>query len=129
MTEASNLYLELTKSIPDFVNVDKDNIVDWLHKDDNDEGFKLLSNSNILVSRYDDTRGTPQHTDLEDDESDNDYSFGTKEECIETTQAINAVNVLNICDQENFLCIDVLNLRKIRTQIRAFLFQTEKNKN
>ena len=46
-------------------------------QNDNDEGFKL-SDSDILVVRYDDTIGTwytPQHADLEDDGSDNDYTM------------------------------------------------------
>ena len=67
----------LTNSIPAFVNVVKDNIVDWLLKDDYEEGFEHLSVSDILVARYDDTGGTlytQQLADLEDDES-----FATKE--------------------------------------------------
>ena len=64
-------------------------------KYDNDEGH--LSDSDILVARYDDTKGTfatPQHADLENNERDNDDSFSTKEEYIQTSQAIEAVYVL-----------------------------------
>ena len=96
----------------------------------------LQSGIQFIASKIDpgcqiyDTSGTlynPQHADLENDESDKDYSFGTKEEYILTSQAIEAVNVLlNLCVQENFDFIDVINLRNIRTQ--RHLFQTEKNK-
>lgn len=44
-------YLDLATSIPDFTNVDEDDIVDWLQKDLNEQGFERLSDSDIAV-RY-----------------------------------------------------------------------------
>jgi len=44
-------YLNLATSIPDFTNVDGDDIVDWLQKHLNEEGFERLSDSDIAV-RY-----------------------------------------------------------------------------
>ncbi|KAL4126046.1 hypothetical protein QTP88_010278 [Uroleucon formosanum] len=41
--------LQLATSIPDFTNVDEDDIVDWLQKDLNEEGFERLSDSDIAA--------------------------------------------------------------------------------
>lgn len=43
--------LELAISIPDFTNVDKVDIVDWLQKDHNEEEFERLCVSDI-TARY-----------------------------------------------------------------------------
>lgn len=42
---------EIATSIPDFTNVDEDEIVDWLQKHLNEEGFELLSDNDI-AARY-----------------------------------------------------------------------------
>jgi len=122
--------LELATSTPDFTNVDKDDIVDWLQKDANEEGFERLSNSDI-AARYGNTNSTPytsQLADSENDESDNDNSFGVKEK-MQTSQAIEAVDfLLNFCEQESFDFHDVKNLRKIRSEVRKIISNRKKQR-
>lgn len=120
--------LELATSIPDFTNVDKDDIVDWLQKDDNEEGFERLSDSDI-AARYGSTSSTisTQQEDSEDDENDSDDSVGVEEEKIQPSQAMEAVDILlNFCEQENFDFHDVINLRKIRTEVRNIISNRKK---
>ncbi|KAL4126732.1 hypothetical protein QTP88_010941 [Uroleucon formosanum] len=104
--------LDLATSIPDFTNVDEDDIVDWLQKDLNEEGFERLSDSDMAV-RYGSVT-TPSTTEQPDSssESDNEEHF----EKIQTSQAMEAVDVLlNFCKQENF-DFHVIGLRKIRSE-------------
>ncbi|KAE9536135.1 hypothetical protein AGLY_007358 [Aphis glycines] len=103
--------LDLVISIPDFTNVDEDDIFDWLQKDLNEEGFERLSDSDIAV-RYGSvsTPSTSQQPDSSS-ESDSEENF----EKVQTSQVMEAVDVLlNFCEQENFDFHDVIGLRKIR---------------
>jgi hypothetical protein len=67
--------LDLVTSIPDFTNVDEDDIVDWLQKYFNEKGFERLSDSDIAV-RYGrvTTLSTSQQPDYSP-ESDIEESF------------------------------------------------------
>lgn len=71
-------YLTRT-SIPDFTNVDKDVIVDWLKNYVNVEKFERLSDSDI-TAHYGNTNSTStsQQSDLEYNKNDKDNSFGAK---------------------------------------------------
>lgn len=117
--------LDLATSIPDFTNVDEDDIVDWLQKDLNEEGFERLSDSDIAV-RYGSvtTPSTSQQPDSSS-ESDNEEHF----EKIQTSQAMEAVDVLlNFCEQENFDFHDVIGLRKIRSEVRKIISNQKKQR-
>jgi len=108
--------LELATSIPDFTNVDKDYIVDWLQRDDDDEGFERPSDSDIAVRI---ALSTSQQTFLEDEESDNNDNFETREK---------NSNKSNFCEQENFAFHDAMNLRTIRIEVRKIISNTKKQK-
>ncbi|KAL4104623.1 hypothetical protein QTP88_019917 [Uroleucon formosanum] len=117
--------LDLAISIPDFTNVDEDDIVDWLQKDLNQEGFERLSDNDIAV-RYGSVT-TPSTTQQPDSfsESDNEEHF----EKIQTSQAMEAVDVLlNFCEQENFDFHDVIGLRKIRSEVRKIISNQKKQR-
>ncbi|KAL4132729.1 hypothetical protein QTP88_009838 [Uroleucon formosanum] len=108
-----------------FTNVDEDDIVDWLQKDLNEEGFERLSDSDIAV-RYGSvtTPSTTQQPDSSSD-SDNEEYF----EKIQTSQAMEAVDVLlNFCEQENFDFHDVIGLRKIRSEVRKIISNQKKQR-
>lgn len=55
----------LATIIPDFANVDKDNIVNWLQKNIYEEGFEILSDNDIAACYGStSTPSTPQQTDF-----------------------------------------------------------------
>ncbi|XP_056648741.1 jerky protein homolog-like [Diorhabda sublineata] len=122
--------LELSRSIPDFINVDRNDIVDWLQKDENEEGFEIQTDSDI-VAHYlsSDTLSTSQLPDSEEIDSDTDNCFGPTEEKIQPTKAMEAIDILlNLCEQENFDLNDVISLRKIKTEVRKVIANRKKQK-
>ncbi|XP_050526828.1 jerky protein homolog-like [Daktulosphaira vitifoliae] len=118
--------LELATSIPDFTNVDKDDIVDWLQKDHNEEGFERLSDFDI-AARYGSTStlSTSQKLDSSSESDNESESF----EKIQTSQAMEAVDVLlKFCEQEDFDFHDVIGLRKIRSEVRTIISKQKKQR-
>ncbi|KAE9523100.1 hypothetical protein AGLY_016506 [Aphis glycines] len=117
--------LDLVISIPDFTNVDEDDIFDWLQKDLNEEGFERLSDSDIAV-RYGSV-STPSTSQQPDSSSENDSEENFEK--IQTSQAMEAVDVLlNFCEQENFDFHDIIGLRKIRSEVRKIISNQKKQR-
>ncbi|XP_056629833.1 jerky protein homolog-like [Diorhabda sublineata] len=103
---------------------------DDLQKDENEEGFEIQTDSDI-VAHYlsSDTPSTSQLPDSEEIDSDTDNCFGPTEEKIQPTKAMEAIDILlNFCEQENFDLNDVISLRKIRTEVRKVIANRKKQK-
>lgn len=114
--------------IKNCINIENDNIFDWLQKYVNEERFERLS-YNEMPTCYDSKINTPytiEQADLENDESDIDDSLRAKEK-VQASQVMKAVNVfLNFCEQEHFDFHEVINIRKIKSEVRKTISNRKK---
>jgi hypothetical protein len=117
--------LEIAKSIPDFINVNREDITDWLEKDKNEEGYEQLTDSDIVILHGKDMPS--QHRDSESDNSDDNLE--SSEEKIKHLEAIEAVDTLiKFFEQQNSEFNRIISLRNMRTEIRKIMMNSKKQK-
>ncbi|XP_022911208.2 jerky protein homolog-like [Onthophagus taurus] len=109
------------QNVVEFEFVDITDIEEWLHCDKNEPGYEVLNDTQIA------TISEPTATDATDEE-DEDENVSTPEKKVPPEAALSHVDgPLSFLDQQNDTDhIDVLNLRKIRSNICLKLYNKKK---
>ena len=68
-----NYFLEISKALPDFIHVDRDDMINWLECDMNQEGFEQLTETEIVDFHRKDKPLTSSQIDCRNESDDGDY--------------------------------------------------------
>lgn len=118
--------LKVAIDLPDFINVDRDDIINWLDCDKELEGFEKLTDEEIADLNK--KEGPSTSSQIEDSEESED-SFITLETKIQHKEALGATELLlNYFEQENADYNVVIAVREMRSNIRKKMQNSKQKK-